>query len=137
MNIIIKCRAVMLARYFKLLVVIGVILSMAIFLFLNINLSYRYLIAMVLVLGGLLISFYLNQNELEMIKIEGIRISFIFINKVFFKKKTCNYQRDELQQKYCEESIDIYRQHQFIAKIRKTALEQEDWIQIGKFLKEV
>lgn len=105
MNKIIKCKAVMLKKYFKWLIAIGVFLSLAIFLCLSINLSYGYLIAMILVFGGLLVSFYLNRNELEIIEIEETKISLIFLNKIFFKKETLNYQKDELKQKFSKESI--------------------------------
>ena len=71
----------------KRLIVIGVIVSIILFVGLEIELSYRYFLSMLIVFIGLLIVFYKNKYELEKIKLQGEQIELAFFNKVFFKRK--------------------------------------------------
>jgi len=124
----IKFKATFLTKAFWVLIIIGVIISIIIFLSLKTDLTYRYMLSMLIVFLGILVVFFVNRNEPEKIEIREGRIQISFFNKVFFKRKPLSYSKQELDIKYNNDDIiKLFKDDKLIVIIRKEAIKTDDW----------
>lgn len=134
MNTTIIFKPVLLNKHLKWLVIIGLVICVVLFLFLKIDLSYRYFLCMLIIFMGLLIVFYNNKNEPEKIIIEGDRIEFSFFNKVFFKKEDCVFKKQNLRSQVKESVIELFDEDRIVSNIRKISLSSENWETLKVYL---
>lgn len=133
MNEEVKCKAIYLTQAFKRLIIIGVLVSVILFLGLKIDLSYRYFLSILFVFLGLLIVFYQNKNELEKIKIEDDRVKLTYFNKVFFKRKPIECLKHDIEAQMQESIIELYKSKKIIAKVRITSVNEDDWQKLKSY----
>lgn len=128
-------KATYLKKILWTLVFIGIVSSALIFVAFKFDLSYQYFLSMLIIFLGLLIGFYLNRNEPEKLDIEEDRIKISFLNKVFFKKEPCIYLRDNLISKEYDDIIELFKDNQLIAIVRRSSLSKKDWAKIKVYFK--
>ena len=133
MNKEIKCKAIFLTRAFKRLIIISLVVSVLLFLGLNIDLSYRYFLSMLFVFTGLLVVFYQNRYELEKLKIQDENIELSFFNKVFFKRKPIQCKKQGIEVQIQEDIITLYKAKQIIAKVRNSSVNKDDWNKLESY----
>ena len=125
-----KLKPVYLERLIWRLVIVGAIISLLVFLALNIDLSFKLSLSMLIVFIGVLIVFYLNKYEPEIITVEDKNFEFSYFNKVFFKRRKCVYAKNEIEVKIGDNIILVSVNGRLIGRIRKKSMEPEDWGQI-------
>ena len=134
MKTIIKLKPFFLTKALWYLVFIGCAICFLFFIFIKIDISFLYFLSMLVIFSGLLIVFYMNRNEPEKIKIEGEKVEFTFFNKVFFKRKICVCQKQELESFQGKDGvIKLYKEKHLVSKIRSSALSNEDWEKVKTY----
>lgn len=133
MKAVFKFNANYLNRNIWILVIIGLIISLLFFLWVNIDVSYRYFWSMLLVFIGILIVFYLNRNELEQLNIKDEKIELFFFNKTFFKRKMLIYVKQELSIELKNNTIKLSKDNRITGKIRKDSTNENDWNEIVSY----
>lgn len=124
----VKFKAIFLKKAFLLLVVVGVIISLLIFIFLDVYFIYKYMLSMLIIFSGIFVIFFLNRNEPERIKIKEDRIQFAFFNKVFFKRTPVSYSIKEINlESHDNDIMRLFKNEELFAVIRKEAIKTEDW----------
>jgi cell division protein FtsW (lipid II flippase) len=124
----VKFKAIFLKKAFLLLVVVGVIISLLIFIFLDVDFIYKYMLSMLIIFSGIFVIFFLNRNEPERIKIKEDRIQFAFFNKVFFKRTPVSYSIKEINlESHDNDIMRLFKNEELFAVIRKEAIKTEDW----------
>ena len=130
----IKFKASYLNLSLKRLFTIGVLVSISLFVGLDIDLGFRYFLSMLFVFIGLLIVFYLNKNDPETIKFHGDKFEVTFFNKFFFKRSSCVYKRQETESRIKGKTIELFMGEKIVAIIRNSATtSNEDWIKLKSF----
>jgi hypothetical protein len=130
-----KFKAKYLNKILWRLVIIGLAISLLIFIGLDIDLIYRYFISMMIIFVGILIVFYLNKNEIEQLNIEDEKLELIYFNKVFFKSKPSNYLKLELNIKSNDDIIELYKDNKLISNIRNESTVNDDWDKLKSYFK--
>lgn len=128
-----KCKGFFLKQALKKLVIISVVVSVLLFLGLNIDLSYRYFLSMFFVFIGLLVVFYYNRHTPEIIKLQGEKIELTFFNKVFFKKPICVFNKQEIESRIQGENIEIFKSGSLSVRIRRNELNTEEWNKLKEY----
>jgi len=109
------------------MLLIDLILSIAIFFSLNIDLAYEYFISMLLVFFSLLVVFYLNRLELDKI-IFNNKVTIRYVNKFFFKRKPHELKKENLKVYEVNDSkLKIIINYKVIGFLRKKSLSKNDW----------
>lgn len=127
MNEIIKCKTLYFENILKKFILICLAVSVLIFFGLDVDISYRYFLSMILIFSGLLIVFYINRDEPELIKCYDDKLEFTFFNKVFFKREPLIYEIENLKFDTNEEMIKVFTDKELIAIIRKSAISLEEF----------
>ncbi|NPD44851.1 MULTISPECIES: hypothetical protein [unclassified Lentimicrobium] len=131
----VKFKPAFLNKGFLYLIVIGLIISLIIFITLSIDITFRYMFSALIVFAGLLVVFFINRNEPEKIEIKDNKIYITFFNKSFFKRKPIDFSIQELESKISENGIiHLTNKGKLIAIIRKDALMESDWKELKKLL---
>jgi len=134
-SIDIKFKPAFLNKGFLYLIVIGVIISLIIFITLSIDIAFRYMLSTLIVFAGLLFLFFVNRNEPEKIEIKDNKIYITFFNRSFFKRKPIDFSIQELESKISEDGIiHLTNKGKLIAIVRKDALMENDWEKIKELL---
>ncbi|NOX85095.1 MAG: hypothetical protein GXO86_03870 [Chlorobi bacterium] len=134
-SIDIKFKPTFLNKGFLYLIVIGVIISLIIFITLRIDITFRYMLSTLIVFVGLLFLFFVNRNEPEKIEIKDKKIYITFFNRSFFKRKPIEFSIHELESKISEDGIiHLTNKGKLIAIVRKDALIDNDWKKIKELL---
>ncbi len=123
----IRLKAVFLTKALWLLVIVGVITSIIIYIFLEMNFTFQYLLSMLVVFSGILVVFFINRNEPEKIEIKKGKIKIVFFNKVFFKQRPISYSKIELNQISDNNIIKLFKDDVLVVNIRKEAVRIKDW----------
>lgn len=129
----IKIRAVSLRKSLVWLAIISVPLCVFLFLWVEIDFIFSYILCMVFVFIGLLIVFYLNKKELEKIKIEDDKIKLTYFNKVFFKKKPIECLKHDIEVRMQENTIELCKSKNIIAKVHITSVNEDDWQKLKSY----
>lgn len=137
MNETIRLKPVYLIKGLVWIAPIGIVLSLVLFLCLKIDLSYRYFLSMILVFIALLVVFYMNKEELEKICIIENKLEFHFFNKVFFKRKPCICDKQDIETQINDDTIIIFKDKKIIARIRSTSISNEVWIKLKAYFMNV
>lgn len=127
MSQFIRFKPSFLTKGIWLSIVICGCLSLMIFLRLNIELEYRYLLSMIIVFIGILIVFYINRFEPSHIQIDNETICIDYFNKAFFKRKAVTFSKDKLSVSSRVDRIKVYTEDTLQAIIRKECLDLKDW----------
>lgn len=123
-----------LKKSINLLVIIGLILSISIFLLFKIDIVYKYFLSMVIVFLGVLIVFYLNKYHLEKLIINA-KLHFIYSNKFFFKKKDKEIGINEVEvDKKNNAKLTISSKGKIVAIVRRNSLNDIEWREINDVL---
>lgn len=120
-------KAIYLNRLLWRVVVIGTILSLFIFIGLDIDISFRYFLSMLIVFTGLLIVFYRNRHDLHKLSIEEDTVELIYFNKVFFKKTPSSHTLASLNTKLNTDAIEFSENSKIIGLARKGAIDPAEW----------
>ncbi len=124
---VIKFKASYLNKSILWLIVIGILMSLMLFLTLNLATEYTYFLSMLFVSVGTLIVFYLNRNEPEQVQLDHEKIALVYFNKFFFKKPEANYTISELKSSVVNDRIVLSKNNLVVAIIRKASLVLADW----------
>ena len=118
---------ILLKKLIYIMLLIDLILSIAIFFSLNIDLAYEYFISMLLVFFSLLVVFYLNRLELDKI-IFNNKVTIRYVNKFFFKRKPHELKKENLKVYEVNDSkLKIIINYKVIGFLRKKSLSKNDW----------
>lgn len=120
-------KAIYLNRLLWRLIVIGTILSLFIFIGLDIDISFRYFLSMLIVCAGFLIVFYRNRHDLQKLSIEEDKVELIFFNKVFFKKPPSSFTIERKNIKLNIDTIEFSENSRIIGLARKGAIDPDEW----------
>lgn len=129
----IKFKAVFLTRMMTRLFIVAGILACLFFLISDLHMSYKYFLSMVALLGGMLYMFYLNRNELSLMKTEGAEVKFSFVNNSFFRRKDITLPKKEIQCVQEAKVIKLLTEEKLFAIIRQESVELEEWRQLQSF----
>lgn len=127
-------KAIYLNKMLWRLVIIGVIISLTIFIGLDIDISFRYFLSMLIVFIGLLIVFYRNKNELQKLNIGDDKFEIIYFNKVFFKKKPYYQTAQMLNTKLNNDVIEFSVNNKIIGLVRKASIDSGGWEELKSSL---
>lgn len=127
MRVTFKFKATYLNKILWIMVLIGLIISLAIFLGLRMDLSYRYFLSMIIIFIGILIVFYLNRNELDQLSINEEELELIYFNKVFFRRNPSTYLRRDLTFVKTDKLLVLYKDNKTIGTIRKVSTDNQNW----------
>ena len=136
MKKIIKINSLYLSNLMKKLLYGGVLISVLIFFGLDIDISYRYFISVLLVFVGLLYVFYLNKNFPEYIDIQDDQLKIAFSNKMFFKKGVQEYKKEDISLKEEEDLLLIYNKNELVAKIDILSFNDNDLCEFRSYFSE-
>ncbi len=126
MKITIKLKPFFLIRASWVVILAGFALSLMLFLLLPFDLTTLYALSMFMVFIGLLIVFYLNRNEPEMIEINGNEFKVHFFYQIFFKRKPIVASINDFKVKKNENAILLFEK-QKVLQIRKRSVTLDDW----------
>jgi hypothetical protein len=130
----IKFKPFFLTRALWVVVFAGFVLSLMLFLFLAVDLTSIYALSMVIVFLGLIIAFYLNRNEPELIEINDNEIRVQYLNKFFFKRKPFVASVSDFKIIKTENEIMLIDK-QPVLQIRKRSVTTDDWNLINGYFK--
>jgi hypothetical protein len=134
MKEIINFRPSYLTKGIWLLIIIGGCSSLSIFLILDVEMSYRYLLSMIIIFIGILILFYVNRFEPELLSIDDETIHIDYFNKSLFKRKRTTILLNKITVSSEDAIIKIFNDKTLEAVIRKNAVEVEKWEIINRRL---
>jgi hypothetical protein len=126
MKITIKLKPFFLTRALWIVILVGFALSLMLFLLLAFDLTTLYALSMFMVFIGLLIAFYLNRNDPEVIEVNENELKAHFFNKIFFKRKPIVASINDLRVKKNENAILLFEKRKAL-QIRKRSVTLDDW----------
>ncbi|WPV67567.1 hypothetical protein [Chitinophaga sp. LS1] len=132
---LIKLKPVYLNMLFKIIVSIGLLFAIGLFVFLPVDLVTSYSITAILVLGGIIYSFYLNRNEVLIIKSDAEKIEFSFVNNSIFKRKEVKLTISEIAAVRKGEFLALSNHEHLFAVVRKKAITTTEWDELLVLLK--
>jgi cytochrome c biogenesis protein CcdA len=130
-----KFKATYLNKIIWTMVLIGLIITLAIFLGLRMDLICRYFISMIIILMGILIVFYLNRNELDQLNINEEELELIYFNRVFWKRPPSTYLRRNLTFVKTDELFVLYVDNKTIGTVRKVSTDNQSWDKLLSYFK--
>ncbi|MFO7447551.1 MAG: hypothetical protein R6W90_14365 [Ignavibacteriaceae bacterium] len=74
-----------------------------------------------------MIVFYLNRTEPKELEIDSDEVKITFFNKVFFKKVSRTFIKQNINYKLNNDIIELFEDNLLIVVIRKNSLSKEDW----------
>lgn len=126
MKITIKLKPFFLTRALWVVILAGFALSLMLFLLLPFDLTTLYALSMFMVFIGLLIVFYLNRNDPEMIEINENEFKAHFFNKIFFKRKPIVASVNNFRVKKNENAILLFEKRK-VLQLRKRSVTLDEW----------
>lgn len=127
MRVTFKFKAKYLNKIIWIMVLFGLIISLAIFFGLRMDLSYKYFLSMIIIFIGILVVFYLNRNELDQLSINEEELELIYFNKVFFKRTPSTYLRQNLTFVKTDKLLVLYKGNTKIGIVRKVSTDNQNW----------
>ena len=88
---------------------------------------------MVTIFGGMLYIFYLNRNELSLMKTEEEEVKFSFINNSFFRRKDITLPKKDIRCVQEAKVIKLLIGEKLFAIIRPESMKAEEWEQLQSF----
>ncbi|MDQ0110546.1 hypothetical protein J2T02_005699 [Chitinophaga terrae (ex Kim and Jung 2007)] len=123
---VIQFKAFFLTRMMTRLFVVSGILVCLFFLLSDLHMSYKYFLSMVAVFCGMLYMFYLNRNELSLMKTEEGEVKFSFVNNSFFRRKDVTLPKKEIRCVQEAKMIKLFIGEKLFAIIRQESVEAEE-----------
>lgn len=115
---------------------IGIGISTLMFLFVNLDYQFIYMISSLLILSIIIYIFYYYRFEPYILIIDDNLIKISYFNKSFFKKKELSIDFNQLEITGSQNIITLKKQGETLALIRKEAVSLSDWeIIMNRFLK--
>jgi hypothetical protein len=130
---LIKLKPIYLSQLTKYLIVSGLIFSVCIFLFLQIDRSYCYMISMAFIFAGVLYMFYLNKNEVLTLQIEQSEVKISFVNNAVFKRQDMKLSKSDIICKKGDELIKLQKDEILFAIIRSKSLTETEWVEVKSY----
>jgi hypothetical protein len=106
---------------------ISVVVGVVIYREFNLTDEYRTIACGVSILTGFLIVFYLNRFEPKLIKLDNDIFEITYSNQRYFKREKANYSKNSVNVLDENDKLILSNEAGIIAKIRRKALEPEDW----------
>ncbi len=122
-----KFKATFLNGLILKMIALSLIISVLMFAVLNIDYSLVFFFSMLIVFCGVLLVFYLNRYDVEIIKITDKNIDIEYFNKSFFKQKRLLISRNDIDIEEKDNGILLLKDLATIGVIREKSLIAEDW----------
>lgn len=122
----IKLKPFFLTRALWVVILSGFSISFLLFMLLEVDLTTIYALSMFIAFVGLLIAFYLNRNDPELIEINENQVEAHFFNKIFFKRKPLAASINDFRVMKSENAILLFEK-QKVLHIRKRSVTLVDW----------
>lgn len=135
MDKIVKFKASYLQKLIWGLIIIGVVFSLVVFLGFDVDIFYGYFLSVMVVFIGVLLVFYFNRYDVEELRLNEENVDLVFFNKVFFKKESKSYKKQDLNTKKSDSLIELNHKNSLVARIRKDSVkDQKEWEEISSYL---
>lgn len=112
-----------------------VIISLILFLTLEIKFSYKYLISMMIVFAGILSVFYQNRYDVQEFNVNEGELEFSYFNKTFFKKEKVKKSNVNIKIDVKNDEVTFSDINEVIGIIRKCSTDEEKWNELVEFAK--
>jgi MFS superfamily sulfate permease-like transporter len=134
MNKKVKVKSIFFSRRINSLAAIVILITVLVLKFTEIDKGIYVSIASVIIFLILMILFYLNSKEIQIIELEEKAFTITFFNKksIFFRKKDVEVLKNEGIVDINNDKLQIRNAEGFIGNVRLKALEKTDDISVLK-----
>jgi hypothetical protein len=132
MDKVVKVKPLFFSRRINSMAVIVILTTVLVLKFTELDKAIFISIASVLVFITLIVLFYLNSKEIQIIKLDDKAFTLIFFNRksIFFRKKDVSVLKNEGVVNIIDDKLQIKNTEGFIGNVRLKALEDPKHISI-------
>jgi hypothetical protein len=106
------------------------IISLILFLSLEMKFSYKYFISMTIVFVGIVIVFHKNKHDVHEFIFNDDELEFSYFNKIFFRKEKMKIRQANLEIDIKVDQVILREFNEVVGIIRRCTTDENNWNEI-------